>query len=240
MQTRDILQEARDTLRYYHHAGIICRAGRMEAAAFMQKQVPPLVKTVPEPELGADDSVSSPDYNKEGLDRNCFSADTAKSTIRLLIVGDCCRTIDGRPVEQAVMGIEEDQMLARMMQAISLPKNSYQVINLTESVIRSGGQLSAVNADECLPRLHRRILKLRPEIICTMGPAAARALLKTREVMSKLRGRFHPLVLNDESGKLEFAVLPTYHPEFLLKTPEMKQAAWEDLQRLSKRLNSAL
>ena len=72
-----------------------------------------------------------------------------------------------------------------------------------------------------------------PEVICTMGMIAARALLERRQPLSRLRGRFHDY---DVAGKVKIPVLTTYHPTYLLQNPEMKQATWADLQLLAKRL----
>jgi DNA polymerase len=66
-----------------------------------------------------------------------------------------------------------------------------------------------------------------------MGLVAARALVGGSLPLSQLRGRLHSLVIGE--GR-QIPVIATYHPSFLLRNPEMKKAAWVDLQAIGKRL----
>jgi len=83
-------------------------------------------------------------------------------------------------------------------------------------------------AQTCLPFLHRQIRVIRPKVICALGKVAASYLLGTAEPLSKLRHRFHDL-----EG---IPVMPTYHPSFLLRQPEMKREVWEDVKLIIARL----
>ena len=74
----------------------------------------------------------------------------------------------------------------------------------------------------CEPYLVRQIEIVKPLVICTLGRFAAQALLKTTESMGRLRGR----VFVYEGIKL----IPTYHPAALLRNPQWKRPAWEDLK----------
>ena len=79
-------------------------------------------------------------------------------------------------------------------------------------------------ADElarCAPFLGRELELVRPRLILALGRAAAQALLGGTEPLGKLRGRVH------RHG--EAAVVVTYHPGHLLRHPEDKAAAWDDL-----------
>jgi uracil-DNA glycosylase len=74
---------------------------------------------------------------------------------------------------------------------------------------------------QCEPFLVRQIELVRPEIILAMGRFAVQALLRSSEPVGRLRGRVHryhgvPLVV-------------TYHPAYLLRNPQDKARAWDDL-----------
>jgi uracil-DNA glycosylase family 4 len=79
-------------------------------------------------------------------------------------------------------------------------------------------------ADEiatCLPYLQRQIALIQPKIIVALGKTAATSLLGRDTTLGSLRGQVHdfhgtPLVI-------------TYHPAYLLRTPQDKAKAWEDL-----------
>ena len=74
---------------------------------------------------------------------------------------------------------------------------------------------------QCEPFLQRQIALVRPRIIVAMGRFAVQSLLRTTDAIGRLRGRVHvyegvPLVV-------------TYHPAYLLRNPQDKARAWEDL-----------
>jgi DNA polymerase len=74
---------------------------------------------------------------------------------------------------------------------------------------------------QCAPYLERQIELLKPRILLAMGRFAAQALLGSTEPLGRLRGRVH-----DRQG---IPVIVTYHPAYLLRNPQDKALAWEDL-----------
>lgn len=73
----------------------------------------------------------------------------------------------------------------------------------------------------CTPYLKRQIALLKPKCILLMGRFAAQTLLKTDVSISKLRGQvyFYENV----------PTIVTYHPAYLLRSPQEKGKAWVDL-----------
>jgi DNA polymerase len=65
---------------------------------------------------------------------------------------------------------------------------------------------------------------IQPAFIVALGATAAAALLEREEKISQLRGRPIPL-----QGMI---MVVTYHPAALLRNPQWKRPAWEDLQLL--------
>jgi uracil-DNA glycosylase len=66
-----------------------------------------------------------------------------------------------------------------------------------------------------------------PQMIVALGRCAAQAL-GVAEVTGPWRGRF--------GAWRGIPVMPTYHPAFLLRSPEFKRTVWEDLQQVMGRL----
>jgi DNA polymerase len=156
--------------------------------------------------------------------------------IRLLVVGDWLRgEADLQMPESVQFGVQEDQMLIRMLTAINLPSDQVFITNAIKCVIPESCQPTAENIRICLSYLQRQIALLAPEVICVMGMVATRVVLGHLQPLSKLRGRFHSF--NMEDGR-QIPVLATYHPSFLLQNPEMKKAAWTDLQILGRQLKT--
>jgi uracil-DNA glycosylase family 4 len=74
---------------------------------------------------------------------------------------------------------------------------------------------------QCEPFLARQLELLQPKIVLAMGRFAVAALLKTTEPIGRLRGRVHRY-----QG---IPVVVTYHPAYLLRNPQDKARAWDDL-----------
>lgn len=131
-------------------------------------------------------------------------------------------------------GGEAGELLTRMLKAIGLEREAVYLTTLIKC--RPQGHLAeaaptAAMVQACLPLLIAQIEAVAPKVICVMGQLAAQALLHTATPLVRLRGHFHPWQ--------RFPLMPTFAPDFLLKNPEMKKAAWIDLQLIQERLGSA-
>ncbi len=84
----------------------------------------------------------------------------------------------------------------------------------------------------CTPFLDRQMELVDPEIVITLGLHAAHHVLRTQASMAKLRGQVHRV------GKHK--VVATYHPAFLLRSPQMKKECWKDIQLAMKELGLVL
>ena len=80
--------------------------------------------------------------------------------------------------------------------------------------------------ETCGEFLYRQLGAIRPKAICALGATATRALLGTKEGITKIRGQWHKW--------RDIPVMPTYHPSFLLRAynVQAKREAWEDLKKV--------
>jgi DNA polymerase len=76
--------------------------------------------------------------------------------------------------------------------------------------------------EACRSHLEAQIRILQPKLIMAMGSSAAQTLLKTKEAVGKLRGRWHDL-----NG---IPLRVTYHPAALLRVEAYKRDVWEDMK----------
>jgi len=72
--------------------------------------------------------------------------------------------------------------------------------------------------------IHKKIKTASPKVIITLGTKASQSLLKIRQPLEQLRGKFH-----EYNG---IKVMPTYHPSLLLNHPEYKRQVWEDMKQV--------
>ena len=78
----------------------------------------------------------------------------------------------------------------------------------------------------CGEFLFRQLMAIRPKAICALGSTAAKALLATKEGVTRLRGNWQKW--------RDIPVIVTYHPSYLLRpyNQDAKRQAWEDLKKV--------
>jgi len=78
----------------------------------------------------------------------------------------------------------------------------------------------------CGEFLFRQLMAIRPKAICALGATAAKALLATKDGVTRLRGNWHKW--------RDLPVMVTYHPSYLLRpyNQNAKREAWEDLKKV--------
>jgi uracil-DNA glycosylase family 4 len=78
----------------------------------------------------------------------------------------------------------------------------------------------------CGQFLYRQLQSIKPKAICLLGSTATKAVLNTKEGVTKLRGKWHTW--------RDIQVMVTYHPSFLLRAynQSAKKEAWEDLKKV--------
>ena len=122
------------------------------------------------------------------------------------------------------------QLLTKIIEAIGLKREEVLIGNINRCRPPGNRPPTPEEVSMCKPFLLREIAIVRPEVIVVLGNTAMKNLLDTREGITKLRGRFQ-----DYKG---IKVMPTFHPAYLLRTPERKREVWEDLKKVRAYLDS--
>ena len=79
------------------------------------------------------------------------------------------------------------------------------------------------------PFIQKHIDLINPDILILCGGVAAQTILKSKDSISRLRGKIHKV-----NGRKAIA---TYHPAFLLRTPLQKKKVWDDMLMIRDVLN---
>ncbi len=146
----------------------------------------------------------------------------------LFIVGEAPTPYDD--AEGVIFGGEEGELLTKMLRAINIDISEVYLANIVKCRVPADSVLQSQQINTCQPFLASQIEVVSPKVICAMGTLAGQSLLKTSKQLISLRGRFHNF-----NG---VAVMPTFHPSYLLKNPEMKKATWVDLQLIQQKLKT--
>lgn len=145
---------------------------------------------------------------------------------------------EGNPAAQLMLigeapGADEDiqgrpfvgragQLLMQMIKAINFERDDVYIANVLKCRPPGNRPPEPDEIAECSPFLMKQIATIQPKIILALGTFSAQLLLKTSSSISLLRGRVYEMPFG--------RVVATYHPSFLLRSPQKKPEAWDDLK----------
>ena len=120
------------------------------------------------------------------------------------------------------------QLLTKIIEAIDLKREDVYIANVIKCRPPGNRNPEQDEVETCEPFLFQQIDIIKPKVIVALGTFAARALLRTLDPISRLRGR----VYDYRGAKL----IPTFHPAYLLRNPASKREVWEDMKVVRKLL----
>jgi DNA polymerase len=147
---------------------------------------------------------------------------TGNPTPRLCFLGEAPGEDEDRQGEPFVG--RAGQLLNKIIEACTWKRGETFILNVLKCRPPGNRTPQPDEVANCRGYFERQLEILQPEFICCLGAVAAHALLRTTRSLGQLRGQFHTY--------RHSRVLVTYHPSYLLRQPEMKRAAWEDMQLL--------
>ncbi len=121
------------------------------------------------------------------------------------------------------------QLLDLMLHAIHIKRPEVYIANVLKCRPPDNRDPKPDEIEKCEPYLLKQIELIKPEVLVALGRYAATLLLRINESLGSMRGKVHrynniPLIV-------------TYHPAALLRSPQWKAKAWEDLKHVSALLN---
>ncbi len=131
------------------------------------------------------------------------------------------------------------QLLTKIIEAMKYRRQDVYIANVAKCRPPENRNPAPDEIATCEPFLLRQVEIIRPKVIVCLGNFAVQTLLQTESKITALRGRFHPWPSPVVKAKFETSlsegciqVMPTYHPAFLLRNPNMKRPVWEDMQKV--------
>lgn len=120
------------------------------------------------------------------------------------------------------------ELLTRMLQAIGLAREEVFIANVVKCRPPGNRAPGTEEAARCLPFLRAQFLLIRPKVILLLGSTALKNLISPELGITRARGQWI------ERKGVWF--MPSFHPAALLRDPDKKRLAWQDLQQVRDKL----
>lgn len=114
------------------------------------------------------------------------------------------------------------QLLTKIIEAIGRTREDVYIANVLKCRPPNNRNPERDEVETCKPFLNEQIRLIAPRVIVTLGTFAAQTLLETDEPISRMRGQWRTT--------RGVRVMPTFHPAFLLRSPDRKKDVWEDMK----------
>jgi uracil-DNA glycosylase len=213
----------------------VCREFGMDELYFAGQELPQMASETPT--VGAEESVQLENLRRLELGecircklhsgRKTIVFGEGNSCAELMLVGEAPgaeEDTQGRPFVGRA-----GQLLMQMIRAISFERENVYIANVLKCRPPNNRPPEPDEVQMCSPFLWKQISIIKPKVILALGVHAAQMLISSKSSIGLLRNRVYEMPF----GK----VIATYHPSFLLRSPQMKPAAWEDLKLVRKTLD---
>jgi len=116
------------------------------------------------------------------------------------------------------------QLLTKMLKAINLEREEVYIANIVKCRPPGNRDPKPQERQACMPYLLEQIDIIKPQIILLLGKVASNTILNNQISLGRMREQ-----------TFTFRDIPTYvsyHPSALLRNPNWKRPAWEDLKKV--------
>jgi len=163
-----------------------------------------------------------------GSTRNNFVFGTGNPSADVVVIGEAP---GGDEDEQGIPFVgRAGKLLTEILAAINFSREDVFICNIIKCRPPANRNPLPDEIKQCEPYLFKQLKIINPSFILCVGTFAAQTLLKTKEPLGKLRGKFFDYTVEGKSIK----TLITYHPAALLRNPNWKRPTWEDVQLFKK------
>ena len=124
-------------------------------------------------------------------------------------------------------------LLNRMLEAINIRRGKIYITNVVNYRPPNNRkpEPSEINRYSVFLREHINIID--PKILILMGSTAMEALFGQTLKISKERGKWKELIVNQKT----YQTILTFHPAYLLRQPDQKKLSWTDLKIIRKKMD---
>ncbi len=171
-----------------------------------------------------DSAISSCMKCNLGATRRKFVFGVGNLNSKLVLIGEAPGADEDEQGEPFVG--RAGQLLNKILAAVQLKREDVYICNILKCRPPNNRDPLPEEAEACEPYLKKQLEIIKPKIILCLGRIAGQTLLKTNATLTELRKNTY-----EYQG---IKVLVTFHPAALLRNPNWKRPAWEDVQKMRK------
>ena len=122
-------------------------------------------------------------------------------------------------------------LLNKMLMAINIDRNKVYITNVVNYRPPNNRKPEPAEITRYSNYLREHISIIDPKILILMGSSAMEALFGSKIKISKERGAWKEVIVNQKT----YLTIITFHPAYLLRQPDQKKYSWSDLKEVRKK-----
>tara|TARA_Y100000813_G_scaffold88873_1_gene63088 strand:+ start:2270 stop:2959 length:690 start_codon:yes stop_codon:yes gene_type:complete len=128
---------------------------------------------------------------------------------------------------------EAGLLLNKMLNAINIHRNKIYITNVVNFRPPNNRKPEKSEINRYSYYLRKHISIINPKILILLGSTAMESLLGSNVKISKIRGIWKEIIINDKV----YNSIVTFHPAYLLRQPDQKKYSWLDLKEIKKKID---
>ena len=124
-------------------------------------------------------------------------------------------------------------LLNKMLKAINIERNKIYITNVVNYRPPNNRKPEPAEINRYSIFLRKHISIIDPKILILMGSTAMEALFGNSIKITKERGIWKDIIINNKN----YLSMITFHPAYLLRQPEHKKYSWADLKEIKKKID---
>ena len=128
---------------------------------------------------------------------------------------------------------EAGLLLNKMLNAINIHRNKIYITNVVNFRPPNNRKPEKSEINRYSYYLRKHISIINPKILILLGSTAMESLLGSNVKISKIRGTWKEIIINDKV----YNSIVTFHPAYLLRQPDKKKYSWLDLKEIKKKID---
>ena len=125
-------------------------------------------------------------------------------------------------------------LLNKMLKSIDIEREKIYITNVVNFRPPNNRKPEPAEITRYSEFLKTHISIINPKILVLMGSTAMESLFGSKIKISKERGIWKELIVNNK----KYLVMITFHPAYLLRQADQKKYSWADLKEIRKKIDS--